>query len=189
DTGSAIVGPARADIYFGAGPEAGNMAGRIKNPARFVMLIPRALDPVAAGQNVRLPPERRGLFAHLGVGSMIDPTAEAVPLPVPRPATAPAAVRPAPAPKAKAAAKIWGGRWAAGGSWRTKTALGGPGSHAPPHRFIPRAAPRKFPNRLKPARLARNVLQKLRRRHRLARVRLRRTKPDREKIPHRSRSS
>ena len=32
DTGSAIVGPARADIYFGAGAEAGSMAGRIKNP-------------------------------------------------------------------------------------------------------------------------------------------------------------
>ncbi len=34
DTGSAIVGPARADIYFGAGEEAGKIAGRIKNPAR-----------------------------------------------------------------------------------------------------------------------------------------------------------
>ena len=33
DTGSAIVGPARADIYFGAGDEAGKIAGRIKNPA------------------------------------------------------------------------------------------------------------------------------------------------------------
>ena len=30
DTGSAIVGPARADIYFGAGAEAARMAGRIK---------------------------------------------------------------------------------------------------------------------------------------------------------------
>ncbi len=32
DTGSAIVGPARADIYFGSGEEAGRIAGRIKNP-------------------------------------------------------------------------------------------------------------------------------------------------------------
>ena len=32
DTGSAIVGPARADIYFGAGDEAGRIAGRIRNP-------------------------------------------------------------------------------------------------------------------------------------------------------------
>ena len=83
------------------------MAGRIKNPGRFVMLMPRELDPVAAGQNVHLPPERRGLFAQLGTGNMIDPTAEEVPLPAPRPATAPAATPPAHAPKAKAAAKIW----------------------------------------------------------------------------------
>ena len=41
DTGSAIVGPARADIYFGAGDEAARMAGRIKNPGDFVMLLPR----------------------------------------------------------------------------------------------------------------------------------------------------
>ena len=38
DTGSAIVGPARADIYFGAGDEAARIAGRIKNPGDFVML-------------------------------------------------------------------------------------------------------------------------------------------------------
>ena len=107
DTGSAIVGPARADIYFGAGAEAGSMAGRIKNPGRFVMLMPRELDPVEAGQNVRLPPDRRGLLAQLGAGNMIDPTAEEVPLPEPRPATAPAAAAPAPPPKARAASKIW----------------------------------------------------------------------------------
>ena len=35
DTGSAIVGPARADIYFGAGDEAARIAGRIKNPGRL----------------------------------------------------------------------------------------------------------------------------------------------------------
>jgi membrane-bound lytic murein transglycosylase A len=58
DTGSAIVGPARADLYFGAGDEAGRIAGRIKNPARFVMLMPRALDPVEAGKAMPLPVER-----------------------------------------------------------------------------------------------------------------------------------
>ena len=47
DTGSAIVGPARADIYFGAGDDAGGVAGRIKHPGRFVMLLPKALDPAA----------------------------------------------------------------------------------------------------------------------------------------------
>ena len=30
DTGSAILGPARADIYFGAGPEAGRVSGRLR---------------------------------------------------------------------------------------------------------------------------------------------------------------
>ena len=30
DTGSAIVGPARADLYWGAGDEAGRIAGRIR---------------------------------------------------------------------------------------------------------------------------------------------------------------
>ena len=80
------------------------MAGRIKNPGRFVMLVPRELDPVESGKNVRLPPERRR-YAQLHAASMIDPTAEDVPLPEPRPATAPA-MRQVP-PKGRAAAKIW----------------------------------------------------------------------------------
>jgi membrane-bound lytic murein transglycosylase A len=58
DTGSAIIGPARADIYFGAGVEAGRVAGRLKNGARFVMLVPKSLDPVAAGRRVLLPAAR-----------------------------------------------------------------------------------------------------------------------------------
>ena len=58
DTGSAIVGPARADIYFGAGDEAARMAGRIKNSGQFFMLLPRALDPVEAGRQMPLPPDR-----------------------------------------------------------------------------------------------------------------------------------
>ena len=33
DTGSAIVGPARADLYWGAGDDAGRVAGRIRQPA------------------------------------------------------------------------------------------------------------------------------------------------------------
>jgi membrane-bound lytic murein transglycosylase A len=43
DTGSAIVGPARADIYFGSGEEIGSVAGRIKQYGQFVMLVPRSL--------------------------------------------------------------------------------------------------------------------------------------------------
>jgi membrane-bound lytic murein transglycosylase A len=91
DTGSAIVGPARADIYFGAGAEAARMAGRIRNPGQFVMLMPRELDPIEAGQALPLPRERPGVFSQRTAGNMIDPTAEEVPLPEPRPAAAPAA--------------------------------------------------------------------------------------------------
>ncbi len=99
DTGSAIVGPARADIYFGAGAEAARIAGRIKNPGQFVLLMPRELDPVEAARNVPLPPERPRFFAKFSVGNMIDPTAEEVPLPEPRPAAA----QPKPAPPPKSA--------------------------------------------------------------------------------------
>ncbi len=55
DTGSAIVGPARADLYFGAGDEAGRIAGRIRNAGRFVMLLPRELDLIEAGAHMPLP--------------------------------------------------------------------------------------------------------------------------------------
>jgi membrane-bound lytic murein transglycosylase A len=55
DTGSAIVGPARADLYWGAGDEAGRIAGRIRHPGRFVMLLPRELDIAAAGREAPLP--------------------------------------------------------------------------------------------------------------------------------------
>jgi membrane-bound lytic murein transglycosylase A len=89
DTGSAIVGPARADIYFGAGDEAARIAGRVRNPGQFVMLLPRELDPVAAASTVPLPPERPGFFARFSFSTMIDPTAEEVPLPEPKPAAAP----------------------------------------------------------------------------------------------------
>jgi membrane-bound lytic murein transglycosylase A len=58
DTGSAIVGPARADLYFGAGDEAGLIAGRVRQPGQFAMLLPRDLDPVAAGAHMPLPRER-----------------------------------------------------------------------------------------------------------------------------------
>jgi membrane-bound lytic murein transglycosylase A len=56
DTGSAIIGPARADIYFGAGDEAGRVSGRIKQPGRFTMLVPRQIDPFEKWRNVPLPP-------------------------------------------------------------------------------------------------------------------------------------
>ena len=55
DTGSAIIGPARADLYFGAGKEAGGIAGRIRQQGRFVMLLPRELDMIEAGRAMPLP--------------------------------------------------------------------------------------------------------------------------------------
>ena len=58
DTGSAIVGPARADLYFGAGAEAGKVAGRLRHNARFVMLVPKSLDPVARGRKMPVPDAR-----------------------------------------------------------------------------------------------------------------------------------
>ena len=58
DTGSAIVGPARADLYFGAGDQAAQVAGRIRQPGQFTMLLPRDLDPVEAGAEMPLPRAR-----------------------------------------------------------------------------------------------------------------------------------
>jgi membrane-bound lytic murein transglycosylase A len=100
DTGSAIVGPARADIYFGAGDEAARMAGRIKNPGDFIMLLPHDLDPVEAGRDMPLPPERPSAFSSLSATTMEDPTAVDVPTPEPKPA-----VDPAPKPTAAATPK------------------------------------------------------------------------------------
>ncbi len=40
DTGSAIVGPARADLYFGTGATAGQRAGDIRHHARMYVLLP-----------------------------------------------------------------------------------------------------------------------------------------------------
>jgi membrane-bound lytic murein transglycosylase A len=106
DTGSAIVGPARADIYFGAGAEAARIAGRIKNPGQFVMLLPRELDPVEATRDTPLPPERpSGFLSRFTEGEMIDPTAQDVPLPEPKP-SAIAEPDPKPDPKPDLKAKL-----------------------------------------------------------------------------------
>ncbi len=40
DTGSAIVGPARGDLFIGSGEEAGTIAGAIRHKADFVVLVP-----------------------------------------------------------------------------------------------------------------------------------------------------
>jgi membrane-bound lytic murein transglycosylase A len=103
DTGSAIVGPARADIYFGAGDEAARIAGRIKNAGEFTMLIPRELDPVAAGRDTPLPPERPSRFSLNVTTTMedptaVDPTAEETPAAMRPPLRAPGRIA---KPKAK----------------------------------------------------------------------------------------
>jgi len=58
DTGSAITGPARADLYFGAGADAARVSGRLKNNMHFVMLVPKSLDPAALGRKMPLPDPR-----------------------------------------------------------------------------------------------------------------------------------
>ncbi len=41
DTGGAIQGPVRADLFWGLGPEAGELAGRMKQSGRLWVLLPR----------------------------------------------------------------------------------------------------------------------------------------------------
>jgi membrane-bound lytic murein transglycosylase A len=118
DTGSAITGPARADLYFGAGADAGKVSGRLKHSMRFVMLVPKSLDPVERGRKLPVPDPRPSekiakLFPQTdpAMGRPIEKTAArpapsmttgqvtatsatvatAIPLPEPRPTTAPAA--------------------------------------------------------------------------------------------------
>ena len=98
DTGSAIVGTARADIYFGAGDEAARIAGRIKNSGRFVMLLPRVLDPVEAGYSMPLPLARPKITEvaepdgdTASVPPEVAPATEDVPLPPEKPSTKPSA--------------------------------------------------------------------------------------------------
>ncbi len=57
DTGSAIRGPARADIYFGHAAGIEHVAGRIKQHGRFVMLLPRGVA-VEGDIHTPLPPPK-----------------------------------------------------------------------------------------------------------------------------------
>jgi membrane-bound lytic murein transglycosylase A len=105
DTGSAITGPARADLYFGAGTDAGKVSGRLKHNMRFVMLVPKSLDPSERGRRMPVPDPRPSetiakLFpqtepAKVQTGALpststvaqasVTPTAAAIPLPEARP--------------------------------------------------------------------------------------------------------
>jgi membrane-bound lytic murein transglycosylase A len=61
DTGSAIRGAARADIYFGHGEDTPHVAGRIKQFGKFVMLVPQGVELTGtkpSKDEVPLPPRR-----------------------------------------------------------------------------------------------------------------------------------
>ncbi|MEO0991810.1 MAG: 3D domain-containing protein, partial [Pseudomonadota bacterium] len=42
DTGSAIKGVQRADVFYGSGEAAGDLAGVVRDPGRMVVLLPVA---------------------------------------------------------------------------------------------------------------------------------------------------
>ena len=104
DTGSAIIGPARADLFFGAGAEAGRISGRLRHPMQFVMLVPKSLDPAPRAAKLPIPDPRptekiAKLFPQTLPAKAATPAAAGsqeksetvaiagpVPLPVPRPA-------------------------------------------------------------------------------------------------------
>lgn len=46
DTGGAIRGPVRGDVFWGAGPAAEHLAGHMKHPGLLFVLLPRRLAPV-----------------------------------------------------------------------------------------------------------------------------------------------
>ena len=120
DNGSAIIEPARADLYFGAGSDAGKVAGRLRHNARFVMLVPKRLDPVARGRRLPVPDDRPSekiakLFPQTApapkslevtaatngkpptpASGATQSAANAVPLPEPRPKVEAASTKPVP---------------------------------------------------------------------------------------------
>ena len=93
DTGSAIVGPARADIFWGAGDRAGQLANHVHHPGKFALLVPRELDPVTAGARIPLPPEKPSFIAQAQIST--SPTTCHIgrtfggPCAIPRPARPP----------------------------------------------------------------------------------------------------
>ena len=98
DTGSAIVGPARADLYFGAGEDAGKVSGRLRHNMRFVMLVPKSLDPAARARTMPVPDRRPSakiakLFPQPDVAkassTVVAETTQPVPLPAARPEIGP----------------------------------------------------------------------------------------------------
>ena len=100
DTGSAIVGPARADLYLGAGDEAGRIAGRIKHRGRFSMLVPRELDLAAAASELPLPVPKPSIAEDDGGKADTKPDGKGKAEPAAG-SPAPAPGKPVPSPVAK----------------------------------------------------------------------------------------
>ncbi len=48
DTGGAIKGAVRADVFFGQGEDAGRIAGEMKSPGRLTVLLPKSPSPVTS---------------------------------------------------------------------------------------------------------------------------------------------
>ncbi|MEP7029613.1 MAG: MltA domain-containing protein [Pseudolabrys sp.] len=63
DTGSAIKGPARADIYFGHGPFVPSIAGRIKQFGKFVMLVPNEVSATSEADAAAAKPAAKSASA------------------------------------------------------------------------------------------------------------------------------
>jgi peptidoglycan lytic transglycosylase A len=85
DTGSAIKGPARADIYFGHGEDVPHIAGRIKQFGKFVMLAPKDLSVTGSPSPLDIPlpkPRPKDIVADTTPTSSV---AAAAPLPTPNP--------------------------------------------------------------------------------------------------------
>jgi membrane-bound lytic murein transglycosylase A len=97
DTGSAITGPARADLFWGAGDQAGKIAGRIRNRGRFVMLVPNEIDPFHGYGDIP-PPRARPDIPAAPEGPVPRPVPEASASVAadPAPASAPAVATDAP---------------------------------------------------------------------------------------------
>jgi membrane-bound lytic murein transglycosylase A len=89
DTGSAIVGPARADIYFGHGEELSHIAGRIKQYGQFVMLVPQSVTvsgaAMAAATDIPLPKPRPMTVIAAARANTARTATVPAPLPKPRP--------------------------------------------------------------------------------------------------------
>jgi membrane-bound lytic murein transglycosylase A len=88
DTGSAIVGPARADIYFGHGEEISHIAGRIKQHGNFYMMVPQTLA-VEGNEKVPLPKARPAGVVASNTAAAPEEVTGPVPHPKPRPTARP----------------------------------------------------------------------------------------------------